>query len=171
MIESWNHAGVPTRAAPSHNWVAQYSYGHLTKPEALEPGDVLRQTASETYNRPLAWGDWATSLIYGRNRKLHDNHVQSSYLLESNVDFAEKNSVFTRLELVDKDELVSNAIFRIGAYTFGGVRNVAEGSYGQLGIGADMTFYSKPAALDAAYGKNPVSFQLFLRFRPPAMKH
>ena len=36
----------------------------------------------------------------------------------------------------------------------------------QMGLGADVTFYSKPAVLDAAYGAHPVSFQIFLRFRP-----
>jgi len=36
----------------------------------------------------------------------------------------------------------------------------------QLGLGADVTVYSKPAALDAAYGDHPVSFQIFLRVRP-----
>jgi len=167
-LDSWS---VRFSAAPTRNWTAEYSYGHLTKPEALEPGDVLRQTASLVYNRPLPRGNWATSVIYGRNRKLFDNHVQSSYMIESNLDFATKNAVFTRLELVDKDELDVPGNFRIGAYTFGGVRSIAEGSYGQVGIGADLTFYSKPAALDAIYGKNPVSFQLFLRFRPPPMKH
>jgi hypothetical protein len=34
-----------------------------------------------------------------------------------------------------------------------------------VGLGADVTFYSKPGALDAAYGDRPVSFQVFLRFR------
>ena len=167
-LDSWS---VRFSAAMTRNWTAQYSYGHLTKPEALEPGDVLRQTASVSYNRPLGRGNWATSLIYGRNRKLHDNHVQSSYMVESNLDFAARNAVFTRLELVDKDELMPHKNFRIGAYTLGAVRNIAEGNYGQLGIGADLTFYSKPAALDTLYGKTPVSFELFLRFRPPAMKH
>ena len=167
-LDSWS---VRFSAAPARNWTAEYSYGHLTKPEALEAGDVLRQTASVVYNRPLARGNWATTLIYGRNRKLHDDHVQSSYMLESNLDFAAKNTVFTRLELVDKDELDVPGKFRIGAYTFGGVRNMVQGSYGQLGLGADVTFYSKPATLDAVYGRNPVSFQIFLRFRPPAMMH
>jgi hypothetical protein len=41
-----------------------------------------------------------------------------------------------------------------------------------MGLGADVTFYSKPAALDAAYGDRPVSFQIFLRFRPgKAIEH
>jgi hypothetical protein len=29
-----------------------------------------------------------------------------------------------------------------------------------------VTVYSKPAVLDASYGNNPVSFQIFLRMRP-----
>jgi len=33
-------------------------------------------------------------------------------------------------------------------------------------LGADVTVYSKPAVLDAAYGSYPVSFQIFLRMRP-----
>jgi len=33
-------------------------------------------------------------------------------------------------------------------------------------VGGDVTVYSKPAALDAAYGSYPVSFQIFLRMRP-----
>jgi hypothetical protein len=167
----WDSWSVRFSAAPTRNWAVQYSYGHLTKPEELEPGDVLRQTVSIGYNRPFSGGNWASTLIYGRNRKLHDNHVQSSYLAESNLDFADRNAVFTRLELVDKDELEVPGNFRIGAFTIGGVRDVAKGTYGQLGLGADLTFYSKPAALDALYGRNPVSFQIFLRFRPPAMKH
>jgi hypothetical protein len=35
-----------------------------------------------------------------------------------------------------------------------------------MGLGADVTLYSKPEVLDAAYGDQPVSFQIFLRFRP-----
>jgi hypothetical protein len=31
----------------------------------------------------------------------------------------------------------------------------------QLGLGADVTMYSKPASLDLAYGKHPLSFQIF----------
>jgi hypothetical protein len=40
-----------------------------------------------------------------------------------------------------------------------------------LGLGADVTFYSTPDALDAAYGENPVSAKVFLRIRPGIMKH
>ena len=43
--------------------------------------------------------------------------------------------------------------------------------YGQIGLGADVTFYSKPAALDPIYGSNPVSMHVFLRLRPGKMSH
>ena len=86
------------------------------------------------------------------------------------MNFRERNYAFSRLELVDKDELFPEAAFqpayRIGAYTFGGVRDLMQNRAWQIGLGADVTFYSKPAALDASYGKQPVSFQIFVRLRP-----
>jgi hypothetical protein len=86
------------------------------------------------------------------------------------LNFQRRNYAFSRLELVDKDELFPEAAvhpaYRIGAYTFGGVRDLIQDHAWQLGVGADVTFYSKPAELDAAYGVYPVSFQLFVRVRP-----
>ena len=59
--------------------------------------------------------------------------------------------------------------FRIGAYTFGGVRDVWNNDKVSLGIGSDLTFYSKPPILDQLYGSSPVSWKLFLRLRPSKM--
>ncbi len=166
-LDSWS-----TRAsvAPTRNWSAGYSIGRLEHPEALEPGSQWRQTASAEYNRPLKWGNWATSLIWGRVHKLETGTNLNSYLLESTLNIHQQNYAFSRLELVDKDELFPQALvhpaYRIGAYTFGGVRDLIQDRAWQLGLGADVTFYSKPAALDIAYGNHPVSFQIFLRVRP-----
>src|SRR4051812_27546266 len=162
--------------APTRNWTVQYSLGHLVQPEALEPGNLNRQTASITYNRPFMRGYWASSVIWGRNHKQHDDAIGNSYLYESTLNFASKNYLFTRLELVDKDELaldtpLDHASFRIGSYTFGGVRDLVQNKVGQVGLGASVTFYSKPAALDPVYGNNPVSFSIFLRLRPGRMQH
>ena len=144
-------------------------------PEALEPGSEFRQTASVEYNRPLAQGNWATALIWGRKRKLVNNTALNSYVLESTVNFARRNYAYTRLELVDKDELFPQALthpaFRIGAYTFGGVRDFIQNGNWQVGLGADVTFYSKPVILDPVYGNNPVSFHVFLRVRPGLHQH
>jgi hypothetical protein len=156
--------------APTRDWTAQYSIGRLEHPEALEAGSQWRQTASVEYDKPLAAGNWATSLVWGRVHKIATGANLNGYGLESTLNFWRRDYVFTRLELVDKDELFPQAAvhpaYRVGAYTFGGVRDLVQNSAWQLGVGADVTFYSKPAVLDAAYGDRPVSFQIFLRVRP-----
>jgi hypothetical protein len=60
--------------------------------------------------------------------------------------------------------------FRIGAFTFGGVRDIVSNGTIRFGIGSDITFYHKPRELDPFYGNNPVSFRIFLRFRPGDMQ-
>jgi len=59
--------------------------------------------------------------------------------------------------------------FRIGAYTFGGVRDIWTTDKVQCGIGSDLTFYSKPSLLDTIYGNHPISWKLFFRIRPGKM--
>jgi hypothetical protein len=176
-LDSWSFR---VSAAPTRNWTAQYSMGFLQHPEALDPNDELRQSASLEYNRPLSGGklgngNWASSLIWGRKHKELDNTTQNSYLFESTLNFLARNYAYTRLELVDKDELFpqdpTHPSYRIGAYTFGGVRDLVHSEHWQVGLGGDVTFYSKPAALDPIYGNNPVSFHVFVRIRPGLMEH
>jgi hypothetical protein len=171
-LDSWSgRASV----APTRNWTAQYSIGRLEHPEALEPGSQWRQTASVEYNRPIAGGNWACSVVWGRVHKIATDTNLNGYGLESTLNFLRRDYVFTRLELVDKDELFPLAAvhpaYRIGAYTFGGVRDLVQDRAWQLGLGGDVTFYSKPAVLDSAYGTHPVSFQVFLRVRPGQAQH
>lgn len=171
-LDSW---AARISFAPGRNWAAQYSFGRLIHPEQLEPENINRQTASITYNRPLARGNLASTFVWGQNDKRVLKTTQESFLLESVLNFMERNYVYTRLELVDKDELQGalippNRSFRIGGYTFGGVRDLLHNSKINLGLGADVTFYSKPDVLNAAYGDNPVSAKVFLRIRPGTMK-
>jgi len=167
---AWDSWSGRVSVAPARDWTAQYSVGRLEHPEALEPGSQWRQTASVEYDRPLAQGNWATSLVWGRVHKIATGTNLNGYLLESTLNFLRRDYTFARLELVDKDELFPQAAvhpaYRIGAYTFGGVRDLVQNRVWQLGLGADVTVYSKPAALDAAYGNHPVSFHVFLRVRP-----
>jgi hypothetical protein len=164
--------------SPNEHWTAQYSAARLIHPEALEVGDLVRQTASVNYARAIGEGSWATTLVWGRNHKIIPRTNQNSYLLESSLNFAKKNYAFTRIELVDKDELfpdgggpVGQDSFRIGAYTFGGVRDVVQNQHWQIGLGADFSVYSKPSVLNAYYGERPVGLRVFLRVRPGEMKH
>jgi hypothetical protein len=171
-LDSWS---ARLSVAPSRNWTAQYSYGRLERPEALEPGSQRRQTASVEYVRPFASGSWATSVVWGRVHKEVASRHLNSYLLETTANFKLRSYAFSRMELVDKDELFPGdpllPSFRIGAYTFGGAHDVIQSRLWQLAVGADVTFYTKPSALDSTYGKNPVSFQVFLRVRPALSHH
>jgi hypothetical protein len=166
-LDSWS-----TRVSfvPALGWTGQYSIGHLDHPEALEPWNQYRQTASLEYVRPLAWGNWASSVVWGRVHEIGPGTNLNGYLFESTLNFLRRDYAFTRTELVDKNELFPQAAthptYRIGAYTFGGTRDLVQNRAWQLGMGADVTVYSKPAVLDAAYGNYPVSFQIFFRLRP-----
>ena len=166
-LNSWS---ARASVAPARNWAAEYSIGRLEKPEALEPGSQSRQTASLEYNRPLREGSWASTFVWGRVHKIATNERLNSYLLESTINLKRLNYGFMRMELVDKDELFPQAIiphsFRIGAYTFGGVRDLVHNERWQLGIGGDATVYTKPSPLNQLYGEFPVSFQVFVRVRP-----
>jgi hypothetical protein len=179
----WNSRSFRVSFAPNNNWAMQWSYGLLKSPEALEAGDVRRMTASVSYNKRLARGNWATSLIWGRNREEHELDVftLNGYTAESTVQFLDRNYLYTRLELVDKTGLLGSAeraslgitsdhpIFRIGAYTFGYARDVWTTDKLSVALGSDVTLYSKPSVLDSVYGDAPVSYRFFVRVRPSRM--
>jgi hypothetical protein len=180
----WNSRSARLSYEPNNNWSMQVSYGFLRSPEASAPTtDIRRVTASMQYNKPLKRGNWASAFIWGRNHTSSPGEVHNlnGYTFESTVNFLDKNYFYTRLELVDKDELLRAAdrallgikddhpSFRIGGYTFGGARDVWNTKKFSMAIGSDLTFYSKPAVLDRLYGNNPVSWRLFLRLRPAKM--
>jgi hypothetical protein len=181
---AWDSRSARLSFAPNRNWAMQVSYGFLRRPEASEPHtDIRRTTASLHYNRSFAGGNWASSFIWGRNHASGDGEVHNvnGYTFESTVNFSERNYLYTRLELVDKNELLratdrallgitdDHPTFRIGAYTFGGARDLWNTDKISMAIGSDVTFYSKPAVLDQLYGGQPVSWKLFLRLRPAKM--
>jgi hypothetical protein len=204
-IDSWS-----TRVwyTPTRDWSMQVSHGRLNNPEAIELGDTVRTTASIHHNRTWADGNWASAIVWGRNsEQAHGD--SNSYLFESTLRFWSRNSVYTRMELVDKLHLTDENIFgrpgldlvdravgalakhdpdppppgepmvpvehfepwhRIGAFTFGYVRDVFVNDKVNVGVGADFTFYATPGALDPIYGSRPTSTHLFVRIRPGEMR-
>jgi len=180
----WNSRSARLSIMPNANWTTQVSYGFLRSPEGQEPDtDIRRATASVQYNRPLHRGNWASAFVWGRNHTSSPTEIHNlnGYTFESTVNFLAKNYLYTRLELVDKDDLLRPAdrallgitqdhpSFRIGAYTFGGVRDIWSTDKISLGIGADFTLHSKPAILDPIYGQHPVGWKIFFRLRPAKM--
>src|ERR1700733_4475134 len=163
---------------PTKNWAAQVSVGRLTHPEAVEPGDQVRSTASVEYTQPMPGGSWSTSVIWGRNHETATGRNVNSYLAESVLPIHRKNFLTGRVELVDKDELFADqpeieqnldvlygSTFRIGAYTIGYTRDVDLFRSVESGIGANFTTYSLPGAIKPYYGDRPIGVNVFIRLR------
>jgi hypothetical protein len=117
---------------PSPNWSFQASAAQLDSPETLHDGiNVLRMTASVSYNRPLRNGNWQTTLAWGRNKRQPSEGVsttstttaahlhltgggsslepqvqaQGAVVLESAIRVKSAHTLFGRLEWAEKDEL------------------------------------------------------------------
>ncbi len=120
---------------PHPNWSAQWSLAHLDKPEQLHGDlDMLRVTASVTYNKPFSAGNWQTTVAWGRNKRqtppqgftvspgvTGDGHVhyiltpdgqvgrlattQNAVLVESTARLRRLHTLFVRVERAQKDEL------------------------------------------------------------------
>lgn len=163
---------------PTKHWAAQMSYGRLSKPEALEPGDQIRTTASGEYSMPMPSGSWSTSLIWGRVHNTGTEHNLNSYLLESELPISPKSFITGRIELVDKDELFADQpsvatrldqtygrTFRVGAYTIGYTRDITLFPGLETGIGANVETYLLPIAIKPFYGNHPMGGNVFVRIR------
>jgi hypothetical protein len=174
-LDSWSARGTLNLR---QNWSGQFSIGQLHSPEALAPGeDVRRLTASVIYNRPLAKGNWASMLLWGRNQSLQDGNVGNGYLLESTLKFLQRNAVWARLENADRtNELLSGEVseppgfvekyfVRVQAYTAGYDREVGRLPHISAALGGQFEWYGVPQVLKPAYGSHPVGGVMFMRVR------
>jgi hypothetical protein len=153
---------------PSPNWAAQISTGHLTHPEALEPGDQRRVSASLAYTKPLLGSSFSSTFIWGRVHYSANGQNANSYLAETVLPVSRRNFLTARAELADKDELfglASDASYRIGAYTGGYTHDFPLFARLETGLGANLTFYSFPSSLKPDYGNHPLAANVFLRLR------
>lgn len=163
-LDSWSVRGS---FAPSPAWLLQASYGRLEEPEEQHPGeDERRFTASAHYNdgRGLS----AMAAFSAKNRVPGD--TLTAFLGEANWDITSHHTVFGRIENVANDELFSNPanplhdrIFRVTKFQAGYAFRVPIGPV-EMALGGTLSAFAKPAALDAAYGRNPMGYTVFARF-------
>jgi hypothetical protein len=167
-----NSAATRLTYNPNQNLSLNVSYGYLNSPESTEPGvDQHRITAAALYGRDLANGDHlALAGTFGRNIK--HGGAGNAFVLEGTY-FKGANSYFARFENVDKDELVGVPAgnYNVNKLLFGGVHNLTSRGGFDIGLGAYAGLYAFPSSLDPFYGKNAVTFGVFLRVRPSRMKH
>ena len=153
---------------PAPNWSMQASWGSLDSPEALEPGiDQERITASVSYNRPLASGNWQTTFAWGRNDK-NPGDATNAVLLESALQW-NRHTVFGRAEYTEKDELfgedepLHHETFGVSKFSLGYVYDIPVTQHLKLGVGAVGSAHAFPSELDPYYGSNPLSGTVFVR--------
>jgi hypothetical protein len=160
---------------PMPSLSAQASFGYLTHPEKLEPGDQKRTTASVSYTR----GGWASSAIWGRvYKESHDNTIDA-ITLESTLHFWSRNAVALRFEDAQKDELFPHThptgrierpplpvpTFRIKALTAGYTFDFLRRGALRVGAGGNYTWYRFPEILNGFYGERPRTRVVYVRAR------
>ena|ERR1700739_246505 len=135
-------------------------------------------TASVIYNRALAKGNWASTLMWGRASSLQGHVVFNSYLIESTVRLRTQNFVWTRIELVDRSNelllagnplpagFVEQHVARVPAYTFGYDREMHFMPHVATATGVQITAYGVANLFKPVYSSHPIGGILFVRFRP-----
>jgi hypothetical protein len=93
----------------------------------------------------------------------------TAWLGEANWNVTAHDTLFARVENVNNDELfpdhaspLHDQSFRVTKFQAGYARRVALHPF-ELALGASGAAYAKPAALDAAYGRNPLGYTLFVK--------
>jgi hypothetical protein len=160
---SWN---------PNAATSAQISYGFLKSPEALDPDhNATRFTASVAQNWQLKDGGSLSGMIaFGRNSG-HGGDGFSDALLAEAAYIRGKQSIFTRLERVEKDELpgAPTGLQSIGKLTIGGFHVIRVSPDAEHSIGASLDLHNIPQGLQGSYGRSPVGINLMYRVRLPRM--
>jgi hypothetical protein len=164
---------------PTPQWEFQVSTGHLTHPEQLESGNIERTTASGSWWVRNGRDFTAVTVGYGVNAT--DEGNRQGMFAEATRHVGD-NSLFGRLEILQVETAVlltdtvpmtpARAALNdaVGALTVGGVHDVLDWHGFEGGIGAAVTVYAVPDSLTPSYGNHPVSFQVYIRIRPPAGK-
>lgn len=167
---------------PNDRWALQASIGRLKEAEPARNGrptrDVRRPTASATYHQPLAHGgNWATTAVWGQNRE--GNEHTNAYLLESSLNFAERNIIFARAELAEKsgedlvldDPTLIERTFDVSTVGAGYVRQFAPLGNLVPAVGVRVGVSFVPRELEQFYGsRSPTGFNLFVSVRPRPME-
>jgi len=160
---SWN---------PNAATSAQVSYGFLKSPEALDPDhNATRFTASVMQNWQInAGGVLSGMLAFGRNSSHGVNGFSNALLAEASY-VRGKESIFTRIERVEKDGLsvTSPGVQAITKLTIGGFHVVRLTPDAEHSVGASMDFHSIPQGVQGTYGTSPVGINVFYRVRLPRM--
>jgi hypothetical protein len=182
-LDSWSIRGW---YRPGPAWTFQLSHGFLTRPEALEEGNVRRTTASGSWKAARGTGSTSLTAVWGRNQKLGGSY--DAFLAELTRAYGTSGTIFWRIESTQVEtDLLRTGVHTfqggrktahvvedgrrdfVGAFSIGGTKTLLRPRAWDVAAGGMLTGYAVPASLSPFYGQRPpVSFQIFLRVRPPA---
>ena len=160
---------------PDAHWAFQVSHGFLKQPEALEPGNLRRTTASVSWLKESEAGFTALTAAYGQNRRDHGVFFSDAFFIEASHR-SSPHVIYSRFEAVDveaglllgsSEHTGMDQAERVFAVTVGALRDLPQFGKFEMGFGGDVTVHAAPARLATAYGSRPVSFKIFFRLRPP----
>jgi hypothetical protein len=148
-------------------------YGYLKSPEVLEPGTSVHRLGAALL---AAGGDgrrrWSGAAVYGANIAAGASRWSNSVLLEGGLELDRANTVFGRVEYVQKSSLdlalpSTAAVYDLGAVSAGYVRSLGYPAGMVLGVGARGTVNVVPPALRDAYGSRfPLGAAVYISVRP-----
>jgi hypothetical protein len=174
------------------NWQFQASHGALKDAERLEPGSLRRTTTSAGWFRSADDNVNSVFVAWGLN---DTEHGKRHAVIGEGLWRRGRTSIYGRTEAVqvetplllgdaDREQAAAislhpvcpsvvhcvnggdtSATDTVAAFTIGVIRDVMNWSGVRGGIGADLTFYGVPQALQPAYGSRPVSFHIFFRLQ------
>jgi hypothetical protein len=159
---------------PTPEWEFQVSSGRLVEPEALEPGTIIRTTASAAWMRQREPDFSAVTAAFGVNATSHGRRSagfvegtrrRSALAIYGRAELVQVESELLRTGQVPEGHASNNAT--VGALTAGIVREVLTWRGFEGGLGGQVTFSATPESLRPSYRDHPVSFQIFFRLRPP----
>jgi len=146
---------------PSTEWEFQVSSGRLVDPEQLEPGNIVRTTASAAWTRKDGDDFFAVTAGAGRN---DTGHGSRNAVFVEGTRRRGTNSMYGRFEALQTETSTGTVV----AATGGAARDVFEMSGLSGAIGADATWYRAPDASSNGYGPHPFGVHVFFRLRPAA---
>jgi hypothetical protein len=164
--------------SPTAHLTTQISAGKLEKPEALEPRNAKRETASISYDAAVLGMHSSTTLLWGQVQKESHHSTLDAYLAETLLRVGTHHSFSIRAERVEKDELFPHfhppgrpdfapavPTFTINSLLAGYTFDFITRGPVRAGVGANFTKYWFPHKLVPFYGEDPVTRVVFLRLR------
>ncbi len=163
-FDSWS---VRATLTPSPQWALQLSHGQLKQPEASHADEDERRTTASVH---YANGKGLAAMLAFAAKDRVPGDTLTAWIAEANWDLDDHNTLFGRFENVRNDELfpdhdapLHDQPFRVSKFQAGYAYRMPLAGPFELALGGSASAYVKPAALDAAYGKNPWGYTLFAR--------